>query len=431
MSSAKDIARAIFEDTLHAVDVRKAVREQIAVSSDTLTVAGQSVSLHDIDEVILIAIGKASMPMYQAAEEALRPASLFIRALVVAPAEFRQHVRGTFFAGGHPLPNNDSLLAADAALSLLQSATKTAAVLYLISGGTSAMIERPLDTSLTLEDLQQIYQALVASGLEIGAMNAIRKHISAVKGGRLAKAASHAAVQWSLLISDVPAAAPDVIGSGTSLPDSSTLAQSLDALAKAEMPAAVRERIRSALQMETPKSDDEVFQSAYWRVVLSSEHLAEAAAHAARAMGYEPFIDNACDEWEYREAAEYLLQRAASLAPKSCLISVGEVSVALPQQIGRGGRNQQFALYCALELPKLARNITVLSAGSDGMDGNSTNAGAIADHATVRMAAHNRIDAERILEAFDAASLFEALGDAVTTGPTGNNLRDLRLFLVD
>ena len=184
---------------------------------------------------------------------------------------------------------------------------------------------------------------------------------------------------------------------------------------------------------ETPKADNPAFERAHWQTILSSEHLERAAIDAAESAGFPVFVDNACDEWEYRDAVRHLLDRAQHLQKqyaRACLISVGEVGVALPAHPGEGGRNQQLALWCATELERRGMHATMLSAGSDGVDGRSSAAGAVCDETTITRAAQLDLDVEQALAGFHAAPLLRAIGDCIETGPTGNNLRDLRLLLV-
>jgi len=432
MSSLRHAAREIFAETLKRVEVRSCVRERIICDATTLTVDGVAASLAEIEELLIVAVGKAAMAMYEGAEDALQAATaLRVGAIVVAPKQFEARVRGEFFAGAHPTPDASSRAAAAAILQLLQSAGPRTGVLFLISGGASAMVELPLDERISVEDTAAFHRALVASGLPIAEMNALRKHFSAVKGGRLAEVAAAAKQQWTLLVSDVPAATPDAIASGPSLPDSSTVAECRALLEKVTLPARVEEFFASEQFVETPKAGDAAFARASWSVLLSSEQLVETAAAVARERGFEAIVDNGCDEWEYRDAGIYLLGKLEARAGKRCLISVGEVSVTLPAEPGDGGRNQQFALWCAEELRRRKVSACVLSAGTDGIDGVSSAAGAVADETTVERAAAEGFTAAVSLREFDAAPLFAALGDDVTTGPTGNNLRDLRLLLAE
>jgi glycerate 2-kinase len=437
MSEAlRAVARRIFQDALRAVDVRDAVRQRLSVDAETLRLGAHTVPRSAVDSVIVIAIGKAAVPMFEAAAERLQ--GVRVEAVVVAPREtFAGRQDDRFLVGEHPTPGADSRRAADRILSLLAGATPRDAVLFLVSGGASAMVEKPLDEAIGLADVAAFHRALVGSGLSITQMNALRKHLSAVKGGRLAVAAAAAGWQCTLLVSDVPTAAPDAIASGPSLPDSTTVEDCLRLFPRLQdscggtLPQSVVDFFSSGFVPETPKEGDAAFARASFEVILSGDHLARAAEEAARAAGFHAVVDNACDDWEYRDAARYLLDRSASLArefARSCVVSVGEVGVAIDAEAGEGGRNGQFALWCARDLKAPA---TVLSAGSDGIDGHSLAAGAVCDETTVVRAARMGLSVEDALRRFDSGPLLRSLGDAVVTGPTGNNLRDLRLVLTE
>jgi len=305
-------------------------------------------------------------------------------------------------------------------------------VIFMISGGGSSIVEKPIDDEISLPDLTATYQTLVHSGAPIGDINAIRKHLSAVKGGRLALAA-HPAQQVSLLVSDVPDATPDALASGPTMPDSTTVEDCYAINARhgllEQFPASVRELFQRHALEETPKSDDPAFHRSRWWPVLSNAAAVELAAEEAKRLGFSLAIDNSCDDWDYQRAADYLLQRLRELRQKSarvCLISGGEVTVKV-RNGGTGGRNQQLALALAEQIS--GENITVLSAGTDGIDGNSRAAGAIVDGTTLQRAKARGLDPAAALAGFGAFPFFDALGDAVITGPTGNNLRDLRILL--
>ena len=434
----RTMARRIFADALRAVDVRQAVRSQVLVQDGVLAVAGSTVRVDEVDRLLLVAIGKAAVPMYEAAAEQTRDvpqSAVIVAPETTLPAPGSDANNAIFLPGAHPTPTQDSLRAADAILDLLAGTTSRTVVLFLISGGASAMVERPLDAGITLDDIAGFSRALVGSGMGITEMNTLRKHLSAVKGGRLALAAREARMQCTLLVSDVPAASPDAIASGPSLPDSTTVADTRRLFRRlnegGRVPGRVAAWFESATLPETPKPDDPAFARAHWQVILSSEHLADAAARSARALGLHAVIDNTPDDWEYREAAKYLLDRSEALAgehERTCLISVGEVTVAIPVHHGKGGRNQQFALWCAAELDRRGAQSAVLSAGSDGVDGHSSAAGAACDETTFSRAAAAGLSAPDALEHFASAPLLETIGDAIHIGPTGQNLRDLRLI---
>ena len=302
----------------------------------------------------------------------------------------------------------------------------------MISGGGSSIVEKPIDDEISLDDLVATYRALVHSGAPIAEINTVRKHLSAVKGGRLAQAA-FPAQQVSLLVSDVPDNTADALASGPTMPDSTTvdecfrIAEKYDLLQ--QFPRSSRELFERHALEETPKSDDPAFHRARWWTVLSNQSAIEATSEAAERAGFIVHVDNSCDDWDYEKAAGYLLQKVRELRNQFspvCLVSGGEVTVKVTNG-GVGGRNEQFALTCA---EKIARErITVLSAGTDGVDGNSPAAGAIVDGSTLERAQARGLDVRTALERFDAYRLLAAIGDAVETGPTGNNLRDLRILL--
>jgi hydroxypyruvate reductase len=311
-------------------------------------------------------------------------------------------------------------------------------VLFLISGGGSSILEKPIDDEFTLDEVVQTYQALVHSGATIAEINAVRKHLSGVKGGRMAQAAARAGEtqQVSIMVSDVPQGALDSLASGPTMPDRSTV-EDCYAIAEryglpAKFPASVRELFERRALAETPDKDDPIFHNARWWPLLTNQNIVDAAAAKAAELGFATEVDNSCDDWDYVKAADYLLNRLRERregASRVCLLSGGEVTVRVEGQAGTGGRNQQFALYCASKIA--SENIAVLSAGSDGIDGNSPVAGAVVDGGT--MERYSRLghghSVSSILKTFDAYPVFASLGDAIMTGPTGNNLRDLRILL--
>ncbi len=305
-------------------------------------------------------------------------------------------------------------------------------MIFLISGGGSSIVEKPIDDEISLSDLIATYQALVHSGAPIAEINAIRKHLSAVKGGRLARAA-YPAQQVSLLVSDVPDGTPDALASGPTMPDSTGVEDCYRIAEKhgllAQFPVSVRELFDRHALDETPKSGDPEFVRTRWWTVLSNQSAVEAASAAAESAGFFVRIDNSCDDWDYEPAAEYLLGRLRELRKQSspvCLISGGEVTVKVTNG-GVGGRNQQFALACAEKIA--GEDITVLSAGTDGVDGNSPAAGAVVDGSTMERARMRGLEVRAAIERFDGYPLLNAIGDAIEIGPTGNNLRDLRILL--
>jgi hydroxypyruvate reductase len=446
MTNLRDIARRIFDQALADCSVEQAVARHVSVRGTILKVGEEAIVLGSVQRVRIVAVGKAARTMLLALLQQLTlPAKCDLAGVLIAPEEplslSRKLPRGIqFFAGGHPSPNDCSFAGARAALAMLgalpQDIAENSLCFFLISGGASAMMELPLDPSISLADTATFHRALVGSGASITEINCVRKHFSAVKGGRLAQAAGNAMCR-SLLLSDVPVGREDALGSGPTVPDSSTVDECREILMRyqllARFPAAVRRFFESDALVETPKPE---VLHAKASVLLSAQTLAEAAAKIAKALGYFVVIDNSCDEWDYKAAAKYLLSRLRSLHveyPSVCLISAGELSVSLPANndnlaaIGIGGRNQQFALYAATLLRPEDDLTCILSAGSDGIDGNSPAAGAVVDCETIE--GQELSTAERALEQFDAYSMLSNRGAAIDIGPSGNNLRDLRILI--
>jgi len=420
-----------------------------------------TIDLSGYKRVFVIALGKAAAPMLDTLLERMKRRKGLRGICCTNQLPKRRNWRFRYFEGGHPLPNEDSFAAARATLAMLRKAKKDTLIFFLISGGGSALFDLPIDPQITLEDAIDFHQSLLASGAPINEVNTLRKHFSAVKGGRLAIAAPEA-LKVSLLLPDVPLRSLDALSSGPSSPDHSTVAEVRDLIAKyglaEKFPARVRAFFERTDLPESPgnkgwrppflpklqrritaaatmSGEDEAFRDSVFEILLSSHDLVENAKLQAQKAGYFTVVDNSCDDWDYADAANYLQQRFNELRKaheRVCLISVGEVTVTMNRTPGAGGRNQQFALACALDLEKYPlERLTVLSAGSDGIDGNTRSAGAIADPTTVARARSFGFDPEESLAGFNACPLFTALGDAVMTGPTGQNLRDLRLLIAE
>ncbi|HZQ19418.1 MAG TPA: DUF4147 domain-containing protein [Terriglobales bacterium] len=426
----KEIARHIFEHALRESSISRAFARHLHCDGGVLRICEDLYNLNSYNRVFVVAIGKAAHSMLAALHEQTGERFEGIVASSVAP-EFQ--LRGfRYFHGGHPLPNAESIRAAEAILKSLNAQNEASLVIFLVSGGGSATVEKPMDDEIALEDLIQTYRVLVHSGGSISEINTIRKHLSAVKGGRLAQAA-YPAQQVSIFVSDVPDNAPDALASGPTMPDSTTVEDCYRIASRYKMteslPASVRELIERHALEETPKSDDPAFVRARWWTMLSNSALLDAARRAAERQGFTVELDNSCDDWDYVKAADHLLRRVRELRQKHervCLLSGGEVTVSV-RDGGVGGRNQQFALYCATKIG--AENLCVLSAGSDGVDGNSPADGAVVDATTMEAVRARGLNLEAHLRKFDAYPVFEALGNAIVTGPTGNNLRDLKILL--
>jgi glycerate 2-kinase len=428
----------------------------------------EAIDLAAYKRIFVIALGKAALPMLDTLLERMKRRKGLRGICCSNQMPRKRNWRFRYFEGGHPVPNEDSFAAARATLALLRRARKDTLIIFLISGGGSAMFDLPLDPQITLEDTRAFHELLLGSGAPINEINTLRKHFSAVKGGRLAMAAPDA-LKVSLLLPDVPLRTLDALSSGPTSPDHSTVGEVRELLAKynlaERLPQRVREFFERADLPESPGNkswrqsllpkmpwnevlaprritsaanmtgEEPAFRDSVFEILLSSHDLVENTRTLARKAGYHVVVDNSCDDWDYAKAARYLLDRFHELRaahPRLCLISVGEVTVTIDRTPGAGGRNQQFALACALDLERYSgQPLAVLSAGSDGIDGNTKSAGAIADPTTVTRARAFGYDPEASLREFNACPLFTALGDTVVTGPTGQNLRDLRLLIAD
>jgi glycerate 2-kinase len=437
-----DAAREIFTSALSNASIENAFARNVHCEHRVLRIRDDLYDLDSYNRVFVVSIGKAAHTMAAALEAQLGSNLEGIVASPVEPDSQLQasQVRGfRYFRGGHPTPTAESILAAGAILKSLTALDSTSLAIFMISGGGSSIVEKPVltmkdtlsDNEISLPDLAATYRTLVHSGAPIAEINAIRKHLSAVKGGRLAQAA-YPAQQVSILVSDVPDATPDALASGPTMPDSTTINDCERIAAKYNLvdqfPSSVGDLFRQHALDETPKSDDPAFVRARWWTVLSNKVAIDEAAAAATRAGFAVEVDNSCDDWPYDKAADYLLNRLRELRrsiSRVCLISGGEVTVTV-RNGGIGGRNQQFALACAE--PISGHDITVLSAGTDGIDGNSPAAGAVVDGTTLRRAGGPEAVRQALCN-FDAYPLFDALGDTIITGPTGNNLRDLRILL--
>lgn len=474
LDSLHATATAIFTGALEACNIESAFDRRIRIEGNTLHrlipdgSGPDTINLTSYKRIYVIALGKAAGPMLDVLLDRMERRKGLRGICCSKYLPRKRNWRFRYFEGGHPLPNEESFEAARAALAMLKKARKDTLVFFLISGGGSAMFELPLDPHIGLADTMAFNECLLASGAPINEINTLRKHFSAVKGGRLAMAAPEA-TKVSLLLPDVPLRTLDALSSGPTSPDHSTVEEMRAILTKYDLARKLPASISAFFEREDlPESpgnkgwrpnflpklpwpgaapprqvtaavsmsgEDEAFRDSVFELLLSSHDLVENARILAQKAGYFVAVDNSCDDWDYADAARYLLERFHALRsthPRLCLISVGEVTVTMDRKPGAGGRNHQFAMACALELEKHpGERLTVFSAGSDGIDGNTRSAGAIADPTTVTRAHTFGFHLKESLAAFNACPMFTALGDAVVTGPTGQNLRDLRLLIAE
>jgi hydroxypyruvate reductase len=436
---ARREARAIFRAALQAADPVAAVRRHLRLIDQTLVAGGRQYSLRSFDRIWVVGAGKASAAMASAAEGLLgkRIAGGLVNVKYGHTARLR---RIELNECGHPVPDERGVQGAARIADIVRRAGRRDLILCLISGGASALLPLPAPP-IALEEKQAVTQMLLASGASIQEINAVRKHLSAIKGGQLARMAWPAKV-ISLLLSDVVGDQLDVIGSGPTAPDASTFADAQSVLDKyglsARLPAAVRERIAAGVRgdlPETPKENDPAFRRTRNFTVGSNRLAVDAAEARARQLGFEPLVLSTTMEGETREVARVHAAIAREVVASgrpvkrpACLISGGETTVTL-RGGGLGGRNQEFVLAAAIELAGCP-GVVVLSAGTDGTDGPTDAAGAIADGTTVAAAAAKGLDARRYLADNDSFHFFEAAGGLLITGPTRTNVMDVRLVLV-
>ena len=385
--------------------------------------------------LLVLAFGKAARAMARTTVELLPGARL--RGLVVPPEPDDAPLPPfEVIAGGHPLPSAGSLRAGARALELARSVRADEAVVFLVSGGGSSLLELPGDANVTLAELRTLYQALVGSGADIASMNTIRRHLSAVKGGRLALAAEGAQYQLTMVVSDVPGPLTDV-ASGPSLADDTTPADCEALLQRFGLWPAVPEALRQRLAQGTlppyPPPDHRLYRTAAECCVVLDETAAwQSMAERLQRDGVRVAVVRGIDDWPYERAAAHLLEQLGTLRRQHpggpvAVVTAGELSVPLPREHGTGGRNQQFVLHVATRIG--GQPITVLSGGTDGIDGNSPAAGALVDGSTLARAHARGLDVADALRRCDAFPLLHALGDTVITGPTGTNVRDLRVLV--
>jgi hydroxypyruvate reductase len=428
----RDLLRRAFAETLQDLDVRGWMRAHVEATNLRAHAAQHP--------LLVIAIGKAARPMADGLVELLPGARL--RGLVVPPGPDDGPLPPfEVIAGGHPLPTTGSVAAATRALELARSARPEELVVFLVSGGGSAMFELPADPAVTLEELRTLYRALGGSGAPITAVNTVRRHLSAVKGGRLALAAAGAHRLVTMAISDVPHVTWDqdccsALASGPTVPDDSTLEDCravLDHFALwSAVPAPLRIRLANGDLPPPLRLPDELLQRAVICLLLSERNARALMMRRLRTAGILAVEDTRTDDMPHRAAAAMLLRRLDRLRRRHpgrrvAVATSGELSVPLPDDPGTGGRNQQFALHCARLIR--GRPITVLSCGTDGVDGNSPAAGAVVDGTTTARAKALGFDVRDTLARCDAFPLLQALGDTVITGPTGTNVRDLRVLV--
>ena len=439
MPSPRQDALAIFRAALKAADPVLAVRRFLRREGSLLIAGAKRYPLQRFERIFVLGAGKASASMAGAVETVL--GARIAGGLVVTKYDHGLALkRVRLVESAHPVPDEAGVEAARLLGEMADRANAQDLVVMLISGGASALTPYPVPP-ITLAEKQETTKLLLACGANIHEINTVRKHLSGIKGGQLARRAAPATL-ITLMLSDVIGDPMDVIGSGPTVPDPSTFAAAVAILSKygltRRVPATVLARLEQGIAGqvdETPKPGDAAFRRAQNLIVGSNRLAVDAAAAKARQLGYRPLVLSTFVEGETREIARMhaaiareVLAASRPVRAPACLISGGETTVTIRGQ-GLGGRNQEFVLAAAIDLAGV-EGVTVLSAGTDGTDGPTDAAGAIADSATVVRGHVRKLSPNAMLADNDSYRFFDALGDLIRTGPTRTNVNDVRLLLI-
>ncbi len=434
----RDSALAIFRAALDAADPRAAIHRAVQRDGNTLRVGARAYHLAR-GHVFVVGFGKASAAMAQEVEEIcgdkIARGAVSVKYGHVTPLK-KIHL----LEAGHPLPDANSLRGAEKILDVLREASADDLVICLISGGGSALLELPV-AGVSLDDLRVTTDALMRSGATINELNVVRKHLSQVKGGQLARRANGAHIV-SLILSDVIGSPLDTIASGPTAPDPTTFADALGVIerrgVREELPASVVAHIERGARGEiddTPDAGDPIFARVQNVIIADNEIACEAAMQAARARDFNTLLLTSFLQGEAREVARVFAAIAKEIAKSNlpvarpaCVIAGGETTVTVRGK-GKGGRNQEFALAAALEIAGMP-GVVALSGGTDGSDGPTDAAGALADGSTLARAAEYGLDAHAFLSNNDAYNFFKPLNDLIITGPTHTNVNDVVMILV-
>lgn len=429
-SSDHAIALDCIETAIDAAAPDTVTRSNVALDGETFTVAGTEYDLSQYDDILLVGGGKAAGGVTRVVESLLGT-QLSGGCIVTTQSVDTTTVRSV--TGDHPLPSQRNVTATSELLDIIDTADDDTLVLFVLTGGASALLSAPAG-DLTLDDLRETTERLLAEGVPIEEINAVRKHLSASKGGQLARRAAPATVV-GLLLSDVVGNDRSTIGSGPTVPDETTFSDALAVLNRYEIdpPAPVRDHLESGVDQgtETPDTDDPVFETVENHLIGDTGTALAAARSVAAEAGYEPLILSSRLRGEARDVAKTLVAVGEEIAatgtpvePPAVVLGGGECTVTVGTDGGEGGPNQELVLSGALELdgpgPVLA------AVDTDGEDGSSAAAGAIADGSTVTDA----VDARAQLAENDAGSYLSDIGASIHTGPTGTNVNDIIVLVV-
>jgi glycerate 2-kinase len=432
--SQRQKAVAVMTAALEAVDPAEAIRRQVRLDDGILTVGGRVYDLADYRHIYVVGGGKAGASMAMAIEELLgdriTAGSVNVKYGYTLPTNLIQ-----LHQAGHPLPDEEGVRGTEILIQLLKRATKGDLVICLISGGGSALMVAPAE-GISVADMEVFTQVMLSCGATINEINTIRKHCSRIKGGQMARLA-YPADLIALLLSDVVGNPLDVIASGPAVADTSTFSDAWGIVEKyrieSELPASIVERLRRGKEGEigeTPKAGDPVLGRVHSQIIASNEIAAQAAIAEAERQGFNTLLLSTFVEGEAREVAlvfgaiaREIRHSGKPIPPPACIVAGGETTVTLRGR-GKGGRNQELALAAAIPIAGM-RDVMVIALATDGTDGPTDGAGALADGTTQARAEVLGLSAQRYLADNDSYHFFEALGDLLLTGPTNTNVNDL------
>ena len=440
-----EMAKAIFLKSISSVDPYRRLKEYLHVDRGRLIIKEKGkneniFNLNEFEKIYLLGTGKASSPMAQAIEEIL--GHRIAKGLITTKYGHGLPLRYTeVIEAGHPIPDEKGIEGAQKMRDLLRQTGPKDLVLFLVSGGGSALLPFPAN-GITLEEKQKLTQLLLACGADIKEINTVRKHISQIKGGWLARWA-YPSTLITFILSDVVGDPLDMIASGPTVPDSTTFQEAWEILEKYHLTQTVPPSIQRHLLLgkenkveETPKPKDKVFEKVF-NIIIGSNLLAlREAEKEAKKIGLHTLILSSSIIGETREVARFhgaiareIVSTEHPVPKPACILSGGETTVTL-RGSGLGGRNQEFCLAGAFEIEGLEM-VVLLSGGTDGTDGPTDAAGAISDYTTLRRAKGMGLDPNAYLMNNDSYHFFEKLGDLLMTGPTRTNVMDVRILLVD
>lgn len=435
LRKSREILIELIENVIESVNPFSAIRQYVRIEREWLKIGTHEFNLEKIGDIVVVGGGKASVVMAEALEEIL--GDRITEGVVNVPegtasGHYTHKIKLT--EAGHPLPTGASVEGTKRMLAAVSDLSSQDIVISLISGGGSALVSLPAE-DMNLDEIRKTTQLLLKSGATIQEINTIRKHLSRIKGGQLARAAYPASVV-GLLISDVVGDSPSTIASGPTSPDSTTFSDALAVLERygllEKVPREVVNHLKKGIEgkkPETPKPGEECFRNVKNVIVASNSNAVEAAKRVGRMHGLKVSAPTPPMQGEARDIGDYLafVARKTKVAKPALLVWGGETTVTVGGE-GIGGRNQELVLSAAMNISDL-ENITIASFATDGVDGPTDVAGAVADGFTLKKAESLKLNPASYLERNDSYRFFKKLGDIIVTGPTGTNVMDITTLI--